>query len=119
MCEHELAVARLSFRRDREDGTGEARGGDLPKAVEARGVFGAPEGETPVSIQAVPSEQCRLGRDASHRLDGIPHQIADTAEVNAHESLCIVRPRPIQPSSNHSGPWSVEPGIRPNQERQC
>jgi hypothetical protein len=47
---------------------------------EAAVISQAPEGEAPITSETVPPEKCRLRHGTRHRLDGIPHKLANMPE---------------------------------------
>src|SRR5438045_5425874 len=47
----------------------------------AAAVFHASEREAPVSVESVPAQHCRFGCGASHGLDRIPHDLANTPDL--------------------------------------
>jgi hypothetical protein len=60
---------------------------ELRKAARAEPREGAlvchpPEGEAPVAVESMPTQQCRLCGDARHRFDGITSKFAYVADMN-------------------------------------
>jgi hypothetical protein len=46
----------------------------------------APEREAPIANEAVPAEESRLDPRTGHRLDGIPHKLADMSKGLRHRT---------------------------------
>ena len=74
-----LACALVETERVIQQEFGEAA---RAEPWEAAVISQAPEGKATIPIETVPPEKCRLGRDTSHRLDGVPHKLANMPELN-------------------------------------
>jgi len=59
------------------------------KPWEAAVISQAPEGEAPIAIETMPPEKCRLHHGTSHRLDGIPNELADMPDFIHHAGTIL------------------------------